>query len=340
MKDLLNLFNQSRPPMDFDAIKIGLASPALIRSWSFGEVKKPETINYRTFKPERDGLFCSAIFGPIKDYECLCGQYKRMKHRGVVGENCPSKRTDVEALARFRRLLEGVTDPETKRKVIGGEFVRVFEEATKELLAQDRADQRPHAGYRFLAQGTLYPDVIESVAIGGNPASLIKSHHNVGGLPEKMNFELVEPLRQLFKDEVRQAGLQLGLPNEIVHRQPFPGPGLAVRILGEVTEERLRILRDADAIVVSEMKSSEWYYRVWQSFAVLLPVRSVGVMGDQRTYENTVALRIVESQDGMTADWVRLPYEILARISTRFVIDIKAVHRHCYALPTNPPSSN
>ena len=193
------------------------------------------------------------------------------------------------------------------------------EEATEELLAQDRADKRPHAGYRFLAQGTLYPDVIESVAIGGNPASLIKSHHNVGGLPEKMNFELVEPLRQLFKDEVRQAGLQLGLPNEIVHRQPFPGPGLAVRILGEVTPERLRILREADTIVVSEMKASDWYYRVWQSFAVLLPVRSVGVMGDQRTYENTIALRIVESQDGMTADWVRLPYEMLARISSRIV---------------------
>ncbi len=152
--------------------------------------------------------------------------------------------------------------------------------------------------------------MIESVAIGGNPAHVIKSHHNVGGLPEKMHFELVEPLRQLFKDEVRQAGLQLGLPKEIVYRQPFPGPGLAVRILGEVTPERLRILRDADTIVVSEMKASDWYYRVWQSFAVLLPVRSVGVMGDQRTYENTIAIRIVESQDGMTADWVRLALRI------------------------------
>jgi len=257
----------------------------------------------------------------------------------VFGENFQIKLKYVDASESFLHLLEGVTDPEQKRKVIGGEFVRVFEQATEDLLAQDRADKRPHAGYRFLAQGTLYPDVIESVAIGGNPASLIKSHHNVGGLPEKMNFELVEPLRQLFKDEVRQAGLQLGLPNEIVHRQPFPGPGLAVRILGEVTPERLRILRDADTIVVSEMKSSAWYYRVWQSFAVLLPVRSVGVMGDQRTYDNTIALRIVESQDGMTADWVRLPYEILARISSRIVNEVKGVNRVCYDISTKPPST-
>ncbi|MGH8093147.1 MAG: glutamine-hydrolyzing GMP synthase [Chthoniobacterales bacterium] len=257
----------------------------------------------------------------------------------IFGENFQIKLKYVDASERFLHLLKGVTDPEKKRKVIGGEFVRVFEQATEELLAQDRADKRPHAGYRFLAQGTLYPDVIESVAIGGNPASLIKSHHNVGGLPEKMNFELVEPLRQLFKDEVRQAGLQLGLPNEIVHRQPFPGPGLAVRILGEVTPERLRILRDADTIVTSEMKASDWYYRVWQSFAVLLPVRSVGVMGDQRTYENTIALRIVDSQDGMTADWVRLPYEILARISSRIVNEVKGVNRVCYDISTKPPST-
>jgi len=257
----------------------------------------------------------------------------------VFGENFQIELKYVDASERFLTALEGVIDPEKKRKVIGGEFVRVFEEATQELLAQDRADQRPHAGYHFLAQGTLYPDVIESVAIGGNPASLIKSHHNVGGLPEKMNFELVEPLRQLFKDEVRQAGVQLGLPNEIVHRQPFPGPGLAVRILGEVTSERLRILRDADTIVVSEMKASDWYYRVWQSFAVLLPVRSVGVMGDQRTYENTIALRIVESQDGMTADWVRMPYEVLGRISSRIVNEVKGVNRVCYDISTKPPST-
>jgi len=257
----------------------------------------------------------------------------------VFGENFRVKLKYVEASDRFLHSLGGITDPETKRKIIGSEFIAVFEEATAELLAEDRAGSRPHAGYRFLAQGTLYPDVIESVTIGGNPASLIKSHHNVGGLPEKMHFELVEPLRQLFKDEVRQAGLQLGLPNEIVHRQPFPGPGLAVRILGEVTPERLRILRDADTIVVSEMKASEWYYRVWQSFAVLLPVRTVGVMGDQRTYENTIALRIVESQDGMTADWVRMPYEILARISSRIVNEVKGVNRVCYDISTKPPST-
>jgi GMP synthase (glutamine-hydrolysing) len=257
----------------------------------------------------------------------------------VFVENFQIELKYVDASERFLKLLEGVTDPEKKRKVIGGEFVRVFEEATEELLAQDRAGQRSHAGYRFLAQGTLYPDVIESVAIGGNPASLIKSHHNVGGLPEKMNFELVEPLRQLFKDEVRQVGLQLGLPNEIVHRQPFPGPGLAVRIVGEVTPGHLRIVREADTIVVSEMKASDWYYRVWQSFAVLLPVRSVGVMGDQRTYENTIALRIVESQDGMTADWVRLPYEILARISSRIMNEVKGVNRVCYDISTKPPST-
>ena len=233
----------------------------------------------------------------------------------------------VRAGEQFLSTLAGVTEPEEKRKLIGKVFIDVFEEEARRV-----------GGVAFLVQGTLYPDVIESVSVRG-PSAVIKSHHNVGGLPEKMNFELVEPLRQLFKDEVRQAGLQLGLPNEIVHRQPFPGPGLAVRILGEVTPERLRILRDADTIVVSEMKASDWYYRVWQSFPVLLPVRSVGVMGDQRTYENTISLRIVESQDGMTADWVRLPYEILARISSRIVNEVKGVNRVCYDISTKPPST-
>src|SRR5438552_2708697 len=198
---------------------------------------------------------------------------------------------------------------------------------------------RQQVGYKFLAQGTLYPDVIESVSIAGNPAAVIKSHHNVGGLPEKMHFELVEPVRQLFKDEVRQVGRQLGLPKEIVYRQPFPGPGLAVRILGEVTPERLSILREADTIVQSEMEAADWYYKVWQSFAVLLPVQSVGVMGDQRTYENTVVLRIVESQDGMTADWVRLPYELLARISSRISNEVKGVNRVCFDISSKPPST-
>jgi GMP synthase (glutamine-hydrolysing) len=258
----------------------------------------------------------------------------------VFGENFHVPLKYVDASERFLALLKGVSDPETKRKLIGNEFIKVFQHATEELVEEDRRNgARKHGGYRFLAQGTLYPDVIESVSIEGNPAQVIKSHHNVGGLPEKMHFELVEPVRQLFKDEVRQAGLQLGLPKEIVYRQPFPGPGLAVRILGEVTPERLSILREADTIVVSEMESSGWYYRVWQSFAVLLPVRSVGVMGDQRTYENTIVLRIVESQDGMTADWVRLPYELLARISARISNEVKGVNRVCYDISSKPPST-
>src|SRR5438105_3684764 len=258
----------------------------------------------------------------------------------VFDENFHIKLKYVDASARFLKKLRGVTNPERKRKIIGNEFIKIFQQATEELLAEDKqngADE--HSGYRFLAQGTLYPDVIESVSIGGNPAHVIKSHHNVGGLPEKMHFELVEPVRQLFKDEVRQAGLHLGLPKEIVYRQPFPGPGLAVRILGEVTPERLRILRDADTIVQSEMEASDWYYRVWQSFAVLLPVQSVGVMGDQRTYDYTIALRIVESQDGMTADWVRLPYDLLARISNRIVNEVKGVNRVVLDISTKPPST-
>jgi GMP synthase (glutamine-hydrolysing) len=257
----------------------------------------------------------------------------------VFEENFHIRLKYVDAADSFLKLLEGITDPEEKRKIIGREFVKVFERATEELLAEDAASGGGHGGYHFLAQGTLYPDVIESVAIGGNPAHVIKSHHNVGGLPEKMHFELVEPVRQLFKDEVRQAGLQLGLPKEIVYRQPFPGPGLAVRILGAVTPERLRILRDADTIVTSEMEAANWYYKVWQSFAVLLPVQTVGVMGDQRTYENTIALRIVESQDGMTADWVRMPYDLLARISNRIVNEVKGVNRVCYDISTKPPST-
>ena len=258
----------------------------------------------------------------------------------VFGENFHVRLKYVDASDRFLALLKGVTDPEKKRKLIGNEFIKVFQHATEELLEEDRRNgERKHGGYKFLAQGTLYPDVIESVSIEGNPAQVIKSHHNVGGLPEKMHFELVEPVRQLFKDEVRQAGLQLGLPKEIVYRQPFPGPGLAVRILGEVTPDRLAILREADTIVQSEMEAADWYYKVWQSFAVLLPVQSVGVMGDQRTYENTVVLRIVESQDGMTADWVRLPYELLARISTRISNEVKGVNRVCYDISSKPPST-
>ena len=268
----------------------------------------------------------------------------------VFGENFHVRLKYVDASERFLALLKDVTDPETKRKLIGNEFIKVFQHATEELLEEDRGNGEHrlaaaspssggHGGYKFLAQGTLYPDVIESVSIEGNPAQVIKSHHNVGGLPEKMHFELVEPVRQLFKDEVRQVGLQLGLPKEIVYRQPFPGPGLAVRILGEVTPERLSILREADTIVQSEMEAADWYDKVWQSFAVLLPVQSVGVMGDQRTYENTIALRIVESRDGMTADWVRIPYELLARISNRICNEVKGVNRVVFDVSSKPPST-
>jgi len=267
----------------------------------------------------------------------------------VFSENFHIRLKYVDASKRFLKALKGVIDPEQKRKIIGTEFIAVFQHATEELLAEDRqsrarklATASPSSGghgqYRFLAQGTLYPDVIESVSVKG-PAAVIKTHHNVGGLPEKMHFELVEPVRQLFKDEVRQVGLHLGLPKEIVYRQPFPGPGLAVRILGEVTTELLSILREADIIVQSEMEAADWYYRVWQSFAVLLPVRSVGVMGDQRTYENTIVLRIVESQDGMTADWVRLPYELVARISSRISNEVKGVNRVCFDISSKPPST-
>jgi GMP synthase (glutamine-hydrolysing) len=257
----------------------------------------------------------------------------------VFGENFHVHLKYVDASERFLCALQGVTDPEQKRKIIGNEFIRVFEDAIVQPAKTDHGSRVTDHEFRFLAQGTLYPDVIESISIEGNPSQVIKSHHNVGGLPEKMHFELVEPVRQLFKDEVRQLGLQLGLPKEIVYRQPFPGPGLAVRILGEVTPERLSILREADTIVASEMESSDWYYRVWQSFAVLLPVRSVGVMGDQRTYENTIVLRIVESQDGMTADWVRVPYELLARISARISNEVKGINRVCYDISSKPPST-
>ena len=228
----------------------------------------------------------------------------------------------------FLTRLKGVTDPERKRKIIGRTFIEVFAAATKKA-----------GKAKFLAQGTLYPDVIESIPIGGNPAALIKSHHNVGGLPKNMKFALVEPLKCLFKDEVRQLGLELGLPKEIVWRQPFPGPGLAVRILGEVTPSRCEILRNADAIVVQEMKDCGLYYKVWQSFAVLLPVRSVGVMGDERTYEYTIAIRAVESQDGMTADWVKLPYDLLEKLASRIVNEVKGVNRCVFDITSKPPGT-
>ena len=233
----------------------------------------------------------------------------------------------VDAADTFLRALDDVEDPEQKRKIIGELFVRVFEEAARKI-----------PGVGFLGQGTLYPDVIESVSFKG-PSAVIKSHHNVGGLPEKMHLKLIEPLRELFKDEVRELGRELGVPSHILDRQPFPGPGLAVRIIGPVTEERLRILREADAVVLEEIRAAGMYETIWQSFAVLLPIKTVGVMGDFRTYENVAAVRAVHSQDGMTADWVRLPYDVLQRISTRIINEVKGINRVAYDISSKPPST-
>jgi GMP synthase (glutamine-hydrolysing) len=233
----------------------------------------------------------------------------------------------VDARLPFLDRLENVTDPEKKRKIIGHEFISTFEGAARDI-----------PNVKFLAQGTLYPDVIESSGIGQH-ADVIKSHHNVGGLPEKLGFDLVEPLRFLFKDEVRKVGLQLGLPEEMVWRQPFPGPGLAVRILGAITSERLELLRNADRIVIEEMKKGNYYRKVWQSFAVLLPIQSVGVMGDGRTYEYTIALRCVSSTDGMTADWVKLPDALLRRIATRITNEVTGINRVVYDITSKPPGT-
>jgi GMP synthase (glutamine-hydrolysing) len=233
----------------------------------------------------------------------------------------------VDAGDRFLSALRDIEDPEAKRKTIGRVFIEVFEEEAK------KSGDIP-----FLAQGTLYPDVIESVSFIG-PSATIKSHHNVGGLPSDLRFKLIEPLRELFKDEVRRLGHELGLPRELIQRQPFPGPGLAIRVLGEVTRERLRILRDADLIVLSEIEAAGLYDQVWQSFAVLLPVRTVGVMGDERSYENVIALRVVESQDGMTANWVPLRADLLARISNRVINEVRGVNRVVYDISSKPPAT-
>jgi GMP synthase (glutamine-hydrolysing) len=233
----------------------------------------------------------------------------------------------VDASDRFLRKLKGVTDPEKKRKIIGNEFIRVFEEEARKIK-----------GVEFLAQGTLYPDVIESVSFKG-PSAKIKSHHNVGGLLKRMRLKLIEPLRELFKDEVRILGKKLDLPEEIINRHPFPGPGLAIRIIGEVTKQRCEILRKADMIVLKEIKKAGFYNKLWQAFAVLLPVKSVGVMGDERTYENVVAIRAVNSVDGMTADWSRLPYELLGIISNRIINEVRGVNRVVYDISSKPPST-
>ncbi len=233
---------------------------------------------------------------------------------------------DVDASGYFLSQLEGILDPEEKRRRIGHGFIKIFEEEARKL-----------GEVRFLAQGTLYPDVIESVVFRGKAP--IKSHHNVGGLPERMQLALIEPLRELFKDEVRELGLELGLPEEAIVRQPFPGPGLGIRIMGEVNAARLTVLRQADVIVLEEMKKAGWYRKVWQSFAVLLPIQTVGVMGDGRTYENVIALRCVDSRDAMTADWSKLPYELLGRISNRIINEVRGVNRVVYDISSKPPST-
>ena len=237
----------------------------------------------------------------------------------------------VDATDRFLAQLAGVTDPETKRKRIGAEFIAVFDAEAERIAKQT-------GGVDWLVQGTLYPDVIESSSVKG-PSQTIKSHHNVGGLPERMKLKLIEPLRDLFKDEVRRIGRDLGMPEDVLGRQPFPGPGLAVRILGEVTPERVALLQEADDIVVSEIKAAGLYSKIWQSFAVLLPVMSVGVMGDQRTYAYTAAIRAVHSEDGMTADWVPLPHEVLKRISSRIVNEVRGINRVVYDITSKPPGT-
>jgi GMP synthase (glutamine-hydrolysing) len=234
----------------------------------------------------------------------------------------------IDARDDFLDPLTGVTDPETKRKIIGKVFIEVFD---KEAAKIEDAD--------FLGQGTLYPDIIESQSVFGGPSDVIKSHHNVGGLPENMKLKLIEPLKFLFKDEVRELGAEIGLPDDLVWRQPFPGPGLAIRIMGEITRERLNVLREADAILLEEVRKAGYYKKLWQSFAVLLPVKSVGVMGDQRTYENAVVIRAVTSKDAMTADWAKLPYEVLGRISNRIINEVNGVNRVTYDITSKPPGT-
>ncbi len=252
------------------------------------------------------------------EYESTLALLRQSVELNIVG---------IDASQRFLTALSGVVDPEQKRKIIGATFIEVFDEEAGKI-----------GDVKFLVQGTLYPDVIESVSVRG-PSMTIKSHHNVGGLPEKMNLKLIEPLRELFKDEVRIIGRELGVPDEILSRHPFPGPGLAVRIIGDITEERLRILRAADRIFDEELRRAELYGAVWQSLAVLLPVATVGVMGDERTYERVIAIRAVTSVDGMTADWARLPHDLLARVSSRIVSEVKGVNRVVYDISTKPPST-
>jgi len=264
------------------------------------------------------GVFVNTGLLRKNEYEKVLSMLQNNLHLNVNG---------VDASERFLTLLAGVSDPEKKRKIIGNEFIHVFEDEAHRMGAVD-----------FLVQGTLYPDVIESISVKG-PSQTIKSHHNVGGLPERMKLKLIEPLRELFKDEVRRVGLELGLPEDMVWRQPFPGPGLAVRIMGEITREGVRILQEADDILVSEIKKAGLYRQIWQSFGVLLPVKSVGVMGDMRTYDHTLAIRAVHSTDGMTADWVRLPYDVMGVISNRIVNEVKGINRVVYDITSKPPAT-
>jgi GMP synthase (glutamine-hydrolysing) len=264
------------------------------------------------------GIFVNTGFLRKNEYEKVLETLRNNLHLNVRG---------VDASERFLNVLSGVEDPERKRKIIGNEFIQVFEQEAGQLESVD-----------YLVQGTLYPDVIESISVRG-PSATIKSHHNVGGLPEKMNLKLIEPLRELFKDEVRELGAELGLPEDMVWRQPFPGPGLAIRIMGAVTADNVRILQEADDILVGEIKSAGLYREIWQSFAVLLPVKSVGVMGDARTYEYTIAIRAVSSRDGMTADWVRLPYDLLGNIANRIVNEVRGVNRVVYDVTSKPPAT-
>ncbi|AEH22195.1 GMP synthase (glutamine-hydrolyzing) [Thermodesulfobacterium geofontis OPF15] len=305
-----------------------------------------ETIKYiRNLVKDEEKVIC-ALSGGIDSTVTAILVHKAIDDRlipifvnnGLLRKNEPEEVLDlmrslglkvhyVDASSIFLSRLKGIKDPEKKRKIIGETFIEIFEREAQKF-----------ENVRYLAQGTLYPDVIESTSFRG-PSATIKTHHNVGALPEKMNLKLIEPLRELFKDEVRKIAELLGLPKHIVWRQPFPGPGLAVRIIGEIDEEKLNILREADAIVTEEMLKSGWYYKVWQSFAVLLPIKTVGVMGDLRTYEYVIAIRCVESQDAMTADWVKLPYEILEKLSNRIINEVKGVNRVVYDISPKPPAT-
>jgi len=276
------------------------------------------TLVSRAIGDQLIGVFVNTGLLRKNEFEKVLSMLQNNLHLNVRG---------VDASDRFLGLLSGVTDPEKKRKIIGNEFIRVFEDEAQRIGEVD-----------YLVQGTLYPDVIESVSVKG-PSQTIKSHHNVGGLPERMHLKLVEPLRELFKDEVRKVGTELGLPEDMVWRQPFPGPGLAVRIMGEVTPDGVRMLQEADDILVSEIKKAGLYRQIWQSFGVLLPVKSVGVMGDMRTYDHTLAIRAVHSSDGMTADWVRLPYDLLGVISNRIVNEVKGINRVVYDVTSKPPAT-